>query len=137
MRLFGTMVCRTIKQSRLKRFRDELSASFILSPRICSIGRQWHYTMLIFRLFPIAPRLDKLCRDWFQKCVIHPVAFTICCHEPMTPTSPAVSEEHPYTLNLVIEPTVTNHSSTLLFLNSNRLLPFLFLAPFTNNFLAL
>jgi len=23
-----------------------------------------------------------------RKCVIHPVASTICCHQPVTPTSP-------------------------------------------------
>ena len=50
-----------------------------------------------------------------RNCAIRPVASTICCHQPVTPTSPPDSEEHPCTLDLVIEPTVTNHSFTMLF----------------------
>jgi len=52
----------------------------------------------------LSDRRDKLCRDFFQKVRDHLVASTICCHQPVTPTSPPDSEEHPYTLDLVIEP---------------------------------
>ena len=50
-----------------------------------------------------------------RNCATHPVAFTTCCHQPVTRTSPPDSEEHPYILDPIIELTVTNPSSTMLF----------------------
>jgi len=110
-RLFGTTACRRISQSQLRQSRDELSASFIPLQHLCPIG--WHFTMLTFRLFPID--VTNCVVISFRNCAIHLVASTICCHQPVTPTSPPASEEHPYTLDLVIERTVTYHSSTVLF----------------------
>jgi len=89
-------------QSRLRQSRDELCASFVPLQHLHPIG--WHSTMLDFCLFPTD--VTNSVGISFRKCVIHPVASTISCYQPVTPTSPLSSEEHPYTLDLVIEPTV-------------------------------
>ena len=44
---------------------------------------------------PLSDRRDKLCQISSRKCMIHPDASTISCHQPVTPTSSPGSEEHP------------------------------------------
>ena len=47
---------------------------------------------------------------------LHPLS---AATSPWLVQNPHGSEEHPYTLDLVIKPTVTNHSSTMFFKNTN------------------
>ena len=106
MRSFGTTVCRSIRPESTEAIQRR--ALHITHPTTASMS-----TMLDFRLFPID--VTNSVGISFRKCVIHPVAFTICCHQPVTPTSPPGSEEHLYILDLAIKPTVTNHSCTVSF----------------------
>ena len=99
----------SIRLSRLRQSRDELCTSFIPSRHLCPIGR--HSTMPDFSLFPTD--VTNSVEISLRKCMSHPVAFTICCHQPVTPISPPGSEEHPYIRDLAIEPIVINHLSTM------------------------
>ena len=110
VRSFGTKVCRSIRPSRLRQSRDELCASFIPSQHLCPIGR--HSTIPDFSLFPTD--VTNPVEISLRKCMSHSVAFTICCHQLVTPISPPGSGEHPYIRDLAIESTVTNHLSTML-----------------------
>ena len=62
------------------------------------IGR--HFTMLTFRLFLID--VTNCVVISFRNCTIHPLASTICCHQPVSPTSPPGSEEHPYNIDQLL-----------------------------------
>ena len=56
----------------------------------------------------LSDRRDKLCRDFSANCLIHVIAFIICCHPLVTLKSHLGLEKQPHILDPVTVLTATN-----------------------------